>query len=116
MGLDMYLYEKMIDVKNYKPVADWRKANQIHGWFVDNVQSGNDDCKIYNVSGEQLRGLLSLCEKALETKDPTLLPPREGFFFGSYDIDESYWEDIEKTVEVLSKLDLSKNYIYEASW
>ena len=24
--------------------AYWRKANQIHAWFVDNVQQGNDDC------------------------------------------------------------------------
>lgn len=26
-------------------VGYWRKANAIHGWFVDNVQKGNDDCK-----------------------------------------------------------------------
>jgi hypothetical protein len=25
-------------------VAYWRKQNAIHKWFVDKVQSGNDDC------------------------------------------------------------------------
>jgi len=40
-------------------VAYWRKANQIHKWFVDNVQGGNDDCKEYYVEREQLRELLA---------------------------------------------------------
>lgn len=25
-------------------VCDWRKANQIHNWFVENVQNGVDIC------------------------------------------------------------------------
>ena len=24
--------------------AYWRKANQIHNWFVTNIQGGNDNC------------------------------------------------------------------------
>ncbi len=47
-------------------VACWRKANQIHKWFVDNVQDGNDDCKEYYVSRDQLKELLSLCEQVLK--------------------------------------------------
>jgi len=41
-------------------VAYWRKANQIHKWFVDNVQDGEDDCKEYYVSHEQLKQLLEI--------------------------------------------------------
>ena len=47
-------------------LADWRKANQIHRWFVENVQDGNDDCEIYEVSKEQLEELLTLCKIVLE--------------------------------------------------
>src|SRR4051812_7040675 len=36
----------------------WRKANQIHSWFVNNVQNGTDDCGTYYVSQEQLQQLL----------------------------------------------------------
>lgn len=36
----------------------WRKANQIHNWFVQNVQNGVDDCGSYSVSHEQLQQLL----------------------------------------------------------
>lgn len=46
-------------------VGYWRKANQIHKWFVDNVQNGEDDCKIYYVSKDQLAELLEIVNKVL---------------------------------------------------
>ncbi len=72
--------------------AYWRKANQIHSWFVRNVQGGNDNCGEYYVSTEKLKELLNTCQQALFNKDPNLLPPQEGFFFGGTDIDEWYWQ------------------------
>lgn len=47
--------------------AQWRKANQIHKWFVDNVQDGNDDCGTYEVGVEQLKGLLGIVNKVLDS-------------------------------------------------
>lgn len=44
-------------------VAYWRKANQIHKWFVDNIQDGEDDCDAYEVSKEQLEELLGICKE-----------------------------------------------------
>ena len=35
-------------------VGYWRKANQIHKWFVDNIQAGKDDCGYYPVTSENL--------------------------------------------------------------
>lgn len=46
-------------------VAYWRKANHIHKWFVDNVQDGEDDCKSYYVSDEQLRELVDKCKQVV---------------------------------------------------
>lgn len=48
-------------------VGYWRKANQIHKWFVENVQKGNDDCGDYLVSEEKLIELLTVC-KEIKTK------------------------------------------------
>lgn len=45
--------------------AYWRKANQIHSWFVQNVQDGEDECKPYAVSREQLMELRDLCKEIL---------------------------------------------------
>jgi hypothetical protein len=47
-------------------IAYWRKANQIHRWFVENVQEGNDDCKAYRVSKEQLKELLDSVTTVLQ--------------------------------------------------
>ena len=101
--------------------AYWRKANQIHKWFVDNVQGGNDNCGEYYVSNEKLNQLRETCRQALFAKDPSLLPPQAGFFFGSYDIDEWYWQDIKDTIKkidrVLALPDMSKlSFYYTSSW
>lgn len=47
-------------------VMYWRKANHIHGWFVDNVQQGQDDCKQHYVDWDQLSQLLEICEKVIK--------------------------------------------------
>lgn len=44
----------------------WRKANQIHKWFVENVQEGEDDCKEYYVSREKLKELLGKVNRILD--------------------------------------------------
>ena len=79
------------------PAGYWRKANQIHGWFVENVQNGVDECKKTYVPKEKLIELKELCEDLLHTKDKQkaqeLLPATSGFFFGSTDTnDKYYWE------------------------
>ena len=101
--------------------AYWRKANQIHAWFVDNVQGGEDDCGDYYVSHEKLKELRETCRQALFAKDPSLLQPRGGFFFGNTDIDEWYWNDIKNTIKQLDRLfNLSDfdqlSFSYHSSW
>lgn len=49
----------------HKNIAYWRKANQIHNWFVENVQDGNDDCKDYEVSKNVLLQLLNVVNTVL---------------------------------------------------
>jgi len=46
-------------------VGYWRKSNQIHKWFVDNVQKGVDNCQGFYVSKEDLSKLLVLVDKVL---------------------------------------------------
>lgn len=111
--------------------AYWRKANQIHQWFVDNVQDGNDNCGEYYVSTDQLEELRSKCNEILAHKEDKalaedLLPPQDGFFFGGTELDEWYYQDIEYTAERLKQiLEIAKrendsgNYIsfaYQSSW
>lgn len=101
--------------------AYWRKANQIHNWFVTNIQKGEDNCGEYYVPQDKLTELMVICEHALESKDPTLLPPQAGFFFGGTDIDEWYWRDLESTVTQLKRIfalpDVDNlSFYYSSSW
>ncbi|WP_133174924.1 hypothetical protein [Heyndrickxia sporothermodurans] len=115
---EMFQYYSMLEEVGY-----WRKANQIHAWFVENVQDGNDDCELYPVSKAKLEKLLGVCRLVLNNIDhaETLLPTRSGFFFGSTDYDEYYKQDVQDTVkileEVLEKTDFDKEAIYySSSW
>ena len=101
--------------------AYWRKANQIHAWFVKNVQHDVDNCGDYYVSQDKLIELLALCKHALATKDPSLFPPQAGFFFGGTDIDEWYWRDLTDTISQLERIfalpEIDKlSFSYSSSW
>lgn len=56
----------------HQNLASWRKANQIHAWFVENVQNGVDDCGDYIVSEDILEELLSICK---QVKEKAVLAP-----------------------------------------
>ena len=156
MGLDMYLSKKTYIGANYEhrnvkakitikigddlikinpkrissieeSVGYWRKANHIHKWFVDNVQNGEDDCKEYYVSKEQLEKLLADCELVLKAKKrkemeivEETLPTQRGFFFGGSEYDEYYFISIKDTIKIIKdilKEDLTNADIYyHSSW
>ena len=99
------------------PVMYWRKANAIHNWFVE--QSGEEDeCQEIEITGEQLLELVEICKKILKnhTLADKLLPTTEGFFFGSTDYDDAYYEDLKDTVEALENCNPDDWYVYRASW
>ena len=98
----------------------WRKQNQIHRWFVENIQNGTDDCGEYYVSKDALASLLELCEKvkADNTLADELLPGVSGFFFGGTEYDEWYFNGIDNTIEILKEAleDENGEYLYSSSW
>ena len=98
----------------------WRKANQIHRWFVENVQDGVDNCGEYCVSKADLQSLLDVClaVKLDHSQAEELLPAASGFFFGNTDYDEWYYNDIDHTIVVLKEAltDDNASYYYSSSW
>ena len=88
------------------PIMYWRKSNQIHQWFVQNVQAGTDNCAEYSVGIDQLRLLSKTIEPALVSTAAAseLLPTTEGFFFGSQEYDSYYFEDLKQTKEKIDSL------------
>jgi hypothetical protein len=149
MGLDMYLhaktyvsgynfskndlYDVLVRETGVEPtenspsfdisatVGYWRKENAIHSWFVNNVQNGVDNCEEFYVPREKLEELRDICKEVIETKNTDLLETQSGFFFGSTDYDDWYYQGLEYTVNMLDKIlsdEKLKNYdfFYRASW
>lgn len=145
MGLDMYLEKRVyvgahhehngvkgvinltsndepikVDLNKISYITEeayyWRKANAIHGWFVQNVQNGADDCRSYYVSWNKLQELRNLISEILETKDSGKMPPVEGFYFGSTEVDEYYYEELEETKKMIDELTNDGLYYYSSSW
>ena len=114
------------------PVGYWRKANAIHGWFVNNLADGLDECQEIPCTYDHLKLLLTACKEVLAETDPEEksdkaddvgLTPTEGFFFGGYELDEYYDADLKYTVEMIEHIfslipedDYNWQFIYQASW
>lgn len=102
-------------------VGYWRKANQIHSWFVENCQRGVDECQETNITKDNLIELLDICERIKENTGlaAELLPASTGFFFGSEEYDEYYFQNIDDTIDILKRaIPLFENYdiTYRSSW
>ena len=104
-------------------VAYWRKANAVHKWFCD-LDGGRDECQNIYVSYDKLRELRDLAASVISqpAMAADVLPTQMGFFFGSYDYDEWYMEDMKNTVTQLDAVlasvgpDTWTDFIYRASW
>ena len=143
MGLDMYLYSfeknnQLVTAEDYmvknfddsngtvgviREIGYWRKANQIHAWFVQSVQGGDDSCEPYFVKKEDLEKLKNLSVETLRLPPfgQFLLPTADGFFFGGSEYDEYYYKEIENTIKIIDTVfeqtDFDKNIlIYQSSW
>lgn len=157
MGLDSYIFRTKKDRPHFENYSDtssdefyeyvdelWyaRKANALHRWFVDNVQEGEDDCRVALISEEKLEKLEAILDKIVGYWDSTgsqglsdddriekikdkcakILPVRKGFFFGDYGYDYYFYMwpilDLRKNIKyLLNNGDIKKyNYYYNSSW
>lgn len=128
MGLDMYLERKIY------LGGKWDKDIKVLV-FKGNKPLGLD-CGEYHVSDEKLQALLELCKKVLAYKDKVLvekdekaieqvhqlLPTQSGFFFGSLDYDEYYFDCVADTISIITEA-LNENtenhrssIYYSSSW
>lgn len=105
MGLDMYI--EMED----EVIVDWRKSNQIHGWFMRRFPD-LENCKQVVISKNDILDLaedLTDCIVEIITIGDvgetckTKLPTVSGFFFGPTDYDYWYVEDLFDSLKKVMK-------------
>ena len=123
LGTDIFKRNFMSKETKYQ-VGYWRKVNAIHRWFVDKCADGEDSCQLIYVDKSDAKELLNLVNEVLldHSKASKLLPSQSGFFFGTTDYDEWYYEGLKYTKtlleNVLKFVEENKKYsiYYQASW
>ena len=102
MGLDMYLYRKPRKneyIEDDIQLVYWRKCNAVHDYFVGDAEDDNQT--EFVVTQEDIANLIINCTKVLNNKAlaQDILPTREGFFFGTYEYDDWYFEMLTDTIK-----------------
>jgi hypothetical protein len=125
MGLDMYLNQRIRKEEHIEDtditLVYWRKANAIHKFFTD-INEQYDSCESIEVTKDMLGTLLDRCTMVLEDRSRAdeLLPTTNGFFFGSTEYDDWYFDKLKKTIEditpILSDGDIKDGDLYYYGW
>lgn len=111
------LYDAIPNGKNYgEEIGYFYKVNFLMGFF-----GYEENCKDKEVSKSELEELQSRCNKVLASKDnelaTSILPPQAGFFFGSTDINDYYYEKVAKVQKwVASVLETLEDDDIVAMW
>lgn len=130
MGLDMYLklrrtssedITNVKDVENLKSLFDevtvtvkeeftvgyWRKANAIFALIENTCEpEGIENCEHIYISVDEIKVMLDICKQVKEHPNTAhkKLPTQSGFFFGSTEYDEYYFEMVDYTIELFEKI------------
>lgn len=86
---------------------DFRKVNCIQGYFEEKYNI--DNLETIEIAQEDIQYLYNKSKYILENKEDLAyakehLPITRGFFFGNYDYNEWYFEDIEETYQVSKEM------------
>lgn len=126
-------------------IGYWRKFNALHAYILDLTDSPADtNCEPVSLNKEDVETILStlkevkrICEagtkvdeeegddlydydEATRVAAAELLPPREGFFFGSTCIDSYYYYDVCNAIDIfenaLKLIDEGEEIYYDCWW
>lgn len=90
-------------------VAYWRKAHDVHEWFVRNVQGGVDECQPSPVNREQLAELRTECLRKLA--DMKTIEGDQEIEWAIFQFSETV-----KQIDKVLKLGSDWELIYQSSW
>ena len=95
MGLDVFINRNKISEIGY-----FRKVNFLVKFFEDKGFDVENQTP-YKIKIEDIIDLINRCETVLKNHElaDKLLPTMSGFFFGSTDYDEDYYDDVKQVFE-----------------
>lgn len=123
MGLDIYMIKRPVNSSNCcddeAPVGYFRKVNSLLYWVHTHVAEV-ENCVELELNKRHLEMLLTdltcLTKENCEERFPTAC----GFFFGSVEYDEYYWQDVEEVkswvTETLNTFDFRNHRLCFLAW
>lgn len=112
-------YEKLIDelngidCENFEFLAYFRKVNFLFEFFSGSL---NEDETTAVITRGEMEELIEKCEFVLNNRDKAdeILPTCDGFFFGSLDYDDYYFESVAKVLLSFQVIleNYSDDYLY----
>lgn len=107
MGLDQFLYRYRLYNTGYEKeeIMYWRKANEIQNFFDTHVEEV-ENCEPIKVELGDLIVLKNRCKEVIENKSLAndLMPTMSGFFFGTTDYDDWYFESLKDTYDKINNI------------
>ena len=125
---EIYIIDKIIAqvpiMYQLKLIKDNKTVENKGLYYAEKLQRVELPFDTYEVTKDQLKELVDLITKVLEDRSTAhkLLPNSTGFFFGSQDYDEYYFEDLEVTKSGLEKMLADEEFCkhwdfeYHSSW
>ena len=104
-------------INPWNEVAYFRKVNFLIPFF-----GYEENCSNIEIDKYQVEDLIEACKEVLTNHDKAsfLLPTQEGFFFGSTDYDDWYFDDVqnvkEKFEEILADFDRDEDILLMHCW
>lgn len=112
-------YEKLIDelndidCENFEFLAYFRKVNFLFEFFSGSL---NEEETTAVITRGEMEELIEKCEFVLNNRDKAseILPTCDGFFFGSLDYDDYYFESVAKVLLSFQVIleNYSDDYLY----
>jgi hypothetical protein len=99
MGLD-------ITLKTSKSEKYFRKVNFLIPFVESKIGHALEDCEVAKLTKADLEVLVERCKEVLDdhSKATAILPTCGGFFFGSTEYDDWYFQDVEEVRDQVSDL------------
>ncbi|AWM79061.1 hypothetical protein DKL61_01090 [Gammaproteobacteria bacterium ESL0073] len=97
----------------------FRKVNALLQWVNTYVMTV-ENCAYIPISKEDLEKLQGTLNQLTTDNCQELFPTQEGFFYGSTEYDECYWEDVQAIKEWLDKtlaeFDFGEEMLFFSAW
>ncbi|MDO4432006.1 MAG: hypothetical protein Q4B80_01690 [Aerococcaceae bacterium] len=104
MGLDQYIFTRNNKEDDPTVWQSFRKVNCLQGYFENNFNIEN--CVPFSIEKHMVEEVIDLTNQVLEnpTLGKDLFPIQLGFFYGNYEYNDWYLEDVTKTNTAFKRL------------